>query len=339
MESNPNPPADLSEGMALQIIARAPYSLLLTDVRQPDNPIVYANAAFERTTGYATSAVLGRNCRFLQGPETDPRAVLRLREAVEAGGEAMVDILNYRADGAAFWNRLMIAPLTDAAGRVQYYVGVQKSLGAGRPGDGAPSGQALREVQHRVKNHLAMVVSLIRMQARRDATDLETLARRVESLQLLYEELTYGAGENGDAVALGAYLHRIAGAIMRLDDRPGLRIGFETDSVTAPMEAAVRLGLILSEVLTNALRHAFVGRDQGVLTASVRELSDGGLELRVADDGVGLPEGGTWPKGGGLGGRIVTQLVDSLGGTLSVDSGPMGATVTLRLPPTARGGY
>lgn len=325
--------------MALQIVARAPYALLLTDARREDNPIVYANAAFEHTTGYAPAQVLGRNCRFLQGAQTDRRTVDRIRAALAAAQEIMVDILNYRADGTSFWNRLMIAPLTDAEGRVQYFVGVQKSLGASPPAGEAAADKALREIQHRVKNHLAMVVSLIRMQARRDTIDLDTLARRVESLQLLYEELTYGGGESSDAVALGAYLHRIAGTLMQLDDRGGLRISLETDTVTVPMETAVRIGLVVSEVLTNALRHAFVGRDHGHLSARLRELPDRGLELQVADDGVGMAEAAAWTGAGGLGGRIVSQFVQSLQGKLDVESGPEGTAITLRLPASVRSDY
>lgn len=325
--------------MALQIVARAPYALLLTDARRPDNPIVYANAAFEQTTGYAPSEVLGRNCRFMQGEQTDRRTIARLREAIAAGEEVMVDILNYRADGAPFWNRLMIAPLTDAEGKLQYFVGVQKSLGASLPSGEAAADKALREIQHRVKNHLAMVVSLIRMQARRNAADLDTLARRVESLQLLYEELTYGDGENSEAVVLGAYLHRIAGTLMQLDDRNGLRISLETDSVTVPMETAVRIGLVVSEMLTNALRHAFVGRDHGQLSARLRELPDRGLELRVADDGVGMTGTGALTGAGGLGGRIVSQFVQSLQGKLEVETGAFGTAFTLRLPASVRSDF
>ncbi|MBP6999908.1 MAG: PAS domain-containing protein [Amaricoccus sp.] len=328
----------MPEGAALGILARAPLSMILTDPRLPDNPIVYVNRAFEKTTGYPPSAAIGRNCRFLQGEGTDPRSVARLREAVAEGREISLDILNYRADGAPFWNRLVIAPLLDPQGKVQYFAGIQQVLGepleetAGEQVD-----RAVREVQHRVKNHLSLIVSMIRMQARgaEDDSALEMLAHRVESLKLLYDELTYRGGENRDAVALGPYLGRVAAAIAALDDRPEVSVEVGFDSFAAPMEVAVNLGLVLSELVTNALRHAFAGRG-GVVRVGVREGADGGVVVVVADDGGGMPAGAALPAGGGLGGRIVAALVRSLDATLEVESGPGGSTFTIAVPRARR---
>jgi PAS domain S-box-containing protein len=335
----------LPDGMALQILARAPFSIVLTNPAIPDNPIVYVNDAFERATGYARIGAIGRNCRFLQGSETDPAAVRRLGEAVRDEREAMVDILNYRVDGSPFWNRLMIAPLYDAEERLQYFLGIQKVIGRSvreeeQDGEGD---LALREIQHRVKNHLSMIVSMIRLQSRGLAATehFETLARRVESLQLLYDELSHGAGENRDAVALGAYLSRIVSAIGHLDGRSGVRVNVDVQAFTVPMETAVRLGLITSEVLTNALQHAFRGRDEGLLQTRVHETPDGGIRISIMDDGVGLPPGADLAAGAGsgtgLGSRLVSSLARTLDAKLAVESGPGGTTVILDVPRSARG--
>ena len=76
-------------------------------------------------TGYTLDQVLGRNCRFLQGPETDPRAVEKIRRSIEDGTDMSVCLLNYRVDGSTFWNQFFIAALRDAAGNITNYVGVQ----------------------------------------------------------------------------------------------------------------------------------------------------------------------------------------------------------------------
>jgi PAS domain S-box-containing protein len=332
----------LPDGMALQILTRAPFSLVLTDPSLADNPIVYVNDAFERATGYARGAVIGRNCRFLQGAETDRRTVARIRAALAAEEEITADILNYRADGTPFWNRLMIAPLYTPSGRIQYFLGVQKVLGRTPPEENEDDPDiALREIQHRVKNHLSMIVAMIRLQSRNvGATEhFETLARRVESLQLLYDELAHGKGENRDAVALGAYLSRIANAIAHLDGRGGVRVNVDVDAFTVPMETAVRVGLITSEVLTNALQHAFTGREEGLLQIRVHEAADGGIRIEVQDDGIGLPEGVDLVSGAGLGSRLVASLARTLEAALSVESGPGGTCVTLVVPRSARGPY
>ncbi len=102
--------------------------LIVTDPYQPDNPIVYCNEGFLHLTGYAASEVIGRNCRFLQGPGTDPRAVAILRRAQEAGQACLVTLLNHRRDGSPFWNRLMIEPINDRSGKLVHFVGVQMDV-------------------------------------------------------------------------------------------------------------------------------------------------------------------------------------------------------------------
>ena len=332
----------LPDGMALQILARAPFAIVLTDPTLEDNPIVYVNDAFERATGYARAGAIGRNCRFLQGAETDQRTVAKLRDGIRAECEVAVDILNYRANGSPFWNRLMIAPLYDGEGALQYFLGIQKVLGRSAQEEREDDPDiALREIQHRVKNHLSMIVSMIRLQSRaQGATEhLETLARRVESLQILYDELTHSRGENRDAVALGAYLSRIANAIAHLDGRGGVRVNVDVDAFTVPMETAVRVGLITSELLTNALQHAFNGREEGLLQTRVYELPDGGIRIEIIDDGIGLPEGIDLVGGAGLGSRLVSSLARTLEAKLIVESGSSGTHVILDVPRSARGPY
>ena len=102
--------------------------IVITDPSRHDNPIVYANATFEQITGYSEVEVLGRNCRFLQGADTDPGAVSKLREAVDGRHECSVELLNYRKDGTPFWNALSLAPIADSAGRVTHFVGVQTDI-------------------------------------------------------------------------------------------------------------------------------------------------------------------------------------------------------------------
>lgn len=100
----------------------------ISDMRLPDAPLIYVNGGFERLTGHRRDRVLGRNCRFLQGPDTDPAAVDTLRRAIRLGQGCTVDLLNYRADGAPFWNRLSLTPLRDAGGAVTHYVGIQSDV-------------------------------------------------------------------------------------------------------------------------------------------------------------------------------------------------------------------
>jgi PAS domain S-box-containing protein len=104
--------------------------ILISDVGQPDHPTIYASPGFERLTGYTAAEAIGRNCRFLQGKDTDPVAVAHLRDAVRAGQSCSVELLNYRKDGSSFWNELSISPVFDADRRLTHFVGIQTDVTA-----------------------------------------------------------------------------------------------------------------------------------------------------------------------------------------------------------------
>ena len=99
--------------------------MVVSDPTLPDNPLVYVNRAFELLTGFSTAEVVGRNCRFMQGPLTDKANVESMRLAIARRERIDVDLLNHRRDGTPFWNRLMIAPVFDAAGDLRYFVASQ----------------------------------------------------------------------------------------------------------------------------------------------------------------------------------------------------------------------
>jgi len=103
-------------------------SVVFTDPHQPDNPMIYVSPEFERQTGYSVEEALGRNCRFLQGPETDPDTVEAIRSGLRARTRFTIDILNYRKDGTPFVNRLRIRPIFDESGELLYFAGAQNPV-------------------------------------------------------------------------------------------------------------------------------------------------------------------------------------------------------------------
>jgi len=109
-------------------VAASPLAMVVTNPNRPDNPIEIANAAFCRLTGYAEREILGRNCRFLAGEETEPTVRQQVRNAVQGQRPVLVDILNYKRDGTPFRNGVMIAPLFDGDGKLSYFLGSQVDL-------------------------------------------------------------------------------------------------------------------------------------------------------------------------------------------------------------------
>jgi PAS domain S-box-containing protein len=119
---------DLDLAVRDRAVVAAGLSFTITDPNQDDDPLVFVNPAFERTTGYSYEEAVGRNCRFLQGPGTDPAAVARVREILARREHGTVTLLNHRKDGTAFWNELSLSPVYDGRGRLTHFVGIQADV-------------------------------------------------------------------------------------------------------------------------------------------------------------------------------------------------------------------
>jgi two-component sensor histidine kinase len=165
-------------------------------------------------------------------------------------------------------------------------------------------------LQHRVKNNLQMITALIRIEARnvRDGVTgvgFDRLAGRVEALALLYRSLAdQGRGESID---LGVYLSEVASAVMRAHAVEGIHLNLQVDTWPVSINVAMPAGLVVNELLTNALKHAFKGREGGTITLHSL-VDEAGCRVVVADDGIGLAEGTQWPQRGKLSAMIVQSL-------------------------------
>ncbi|VAI16354.1 unnamed protein product [Triticum turgidum subsp. durum] len=106
-------------------LERIEKNFVITDPRLPDNPIIFASDSFLQLTEYSREEILGRNCRFLQGPETDRATVRKIRDAIDNQTEVTVQLINYTKSGKKFWNLFHLQPMRDQKGDVQYFIGVQ----------------------------------------------------------------------------------------------------------------------------------------------------------------------------------------------------------------------
>ncbi|MCR9156587.1 MAG: PAS domain-containing protein [Rhodobacteraceae bacterium] len=335
----------LDDSQALAGFSRLSVAMVITNPNSDDNPIVYINDAFERTTGYQRSRVIGRNCRFLQGPDTDPKAVQMIRDAIESGEDVSVDILNYRATGEAFMNRLLIAPISDGLGKPVYFLGIQKEL---RDDEKDRASEATRlhldTVCSRVGQDLGLIVSSLVDNAelggalsaeakKRQLRLLDVLPRRLECLQFVYEEMKLADEQwNRDGIDLGSLLSRISHTIAHNEGRPGVRFVSLVEPLEVNLDAAIRMALITFELVSNAFQHAFDGLDQGYLELRVNRLAAGGLRMTISDDGVGIPRKMSFPSVNSVGGRLVSSLLDGLDGTLNVVRGAAGTVIMIDVP-------
>ncbi|GAB3667571.1 bacterio-opsin activator domain-containing protein [Halopiger thermotolerans] len=129
-ESASAAPSGSDRAVKERALEEAPVGITISDPDREDNPLVYVNEAYQEITGYGYDEVVGRNCRFLQGEESDPDAVAEMAAAIDENRPVTVELKNYRKDGTEFWNEVTIAPVRDDAGEVTNYVGFQNDVTA-----------------------------------------------------------------------------------------------------------------------------------------------------------------------------------------------------------------
>ena len=175
--------------------------MIVTDPRQPDNPIIFANRAFLAMTGYAPEELVGRNCRFLQGPETDRETIAEVRQAIAERREFATEILNYRKNGSTFWNALFVSPVYNAAGELVYYFGSQLDVSRRRDAEDALGqaqkmealGQLTGGIAHDFNNLLQVIVGYVDILASGLAdpgADTGRLTRATENIRQAAERAT-----------------------------------------------------------------------------------------------------------------------------------------------------
>lgn len=267
--------------------------MIITDPRQPDNPIIFCNKAFNELTGYTNSELVGTNCRLLQGPETDKATVAKIRSAIEAERDIAVDILNYRKDGSTFWNALFVSPVRNHVGQVIYFFASQldftniksKEAELAKARHSAEEEVAQRtadlraaldaktllvhEVDHRVKNNLLTIASIVKLHARLSQDDvvkrtLRSVLNRVEALSTAQRKVFND--DRVDRFDVGDFakdlLLDMVGSLKRSD----ITATTDIHPVVVPATKASALSLILNELISDAVR---------------RGLSDGGGEIHL----------------------------------------------------------
>lgn len=329
--------------------------MVITDPNLPDNPIVFANEAFQALCGYGRDEIVGHNCRFLQGPDTDRTAVDRIGRALAAHTSIDIDLLNYRKDGSSFWNALYLSPVRGDDGTLKFYFASQMDVTgrvnaqaiiaeqkaaverevASRTKDLEDALEAktllLHEVDHRVKNNLNMIGSLLRLQARTIddtvvAGKLGAMLERVDALATVHRRL-YQA-DDITRFDIGAFTSNLVADVIAASGRHDIVVQEDVQSIEIPSSHASALGLVLNEIVTNALKHAFPDGQNGTLLVSATT-NGATAHLRIADDGLGLPEP---PARHGLGRTLIDRLSRQVGATIEYTRLTPGTGVTVSFP-------
>ena len=314
-----------------------PVAVIVSKILKGEPRIVYANAAFEALTRHPLEEIRGKSWSILDvfRHENDPdialgQALLSEDDCLgtfqtEQPKHILVEAYAGVIQDEDSQERYRLAALVDVTQRAR----AQREEFARQIRD---KDLLLREIQHRVKNNLQLITALIRLEARtehsKDKAILDRLAGRIEALQFLYGALS--ADLPGQEVDLGQYFSQIAAGVMRAHAVEWIRLDIKIEAAPVSINMAMPLGLAVNELLINAFKYAFRGRDNGVITLELSREELGLHQVVVADDGNGLPEGVSWPAEGKLGALIMQTMRENTKTDLKVESAPgRGTRITI----------
>ena len=313
-----------------QAMAQTRMAICLVDPHGEDLPIVFANRAFRRLTGYSEEEIVGRNCRFLQGPKTDPEAVARLRDAIRNEDVVVVELLNYRKNGTTFWNALHVGPIYNDEGELVYFFGSQWDVSDVRAAraEEQHAKELSRELSHRMKNMFAVISGIVNVtgRARGITAEAAEINSRIQALGRAYEttldDRSSGAVDIGEAIrAVMAPYEDAAGQLDMIGN--GARGSFTVISV---------IGLVLHELCANATKYgAWSGEGGSVRLAWEADTENDRLLIDWHESG-GPAVGKLETLGDGSGTAIVDRLLAGSGGSIERDWNDEGLRVRVTVP-------
>jgi two-component sensor histidine kinase len=192
----------------------------------------------------------------------------------------------------------------------------------------------MKEIHHRVKNNLAIVISMLSLQARNNPNPelgkiIRDIEMRIRSMALIHEHLY--RSENLDRIPLDQYLRSLSTIILGTFSHPGIELDLELDAVNVSLETALPIGLITNELITNAVKYAFPDVQQGNIRIDLKRRDSHLVELLIADNGIGLPKHFDFQKASSLGMFITRLLIEQLNAQIQIGNGK-GASFRIRCP-------
>lgn len=335
-------PADDIESpeILLRIFEDAPDAILLVN---DAGRIVRANGQTEKMFGHERGGLVGQPIEVLI-PERFARRHVEHRQGYASVPRtrpmgAGLTLAGRRRDGSEFPVDIMLSPLGGGRARIVLAI-VRDATERKRVEALALEAREMyfKEVHHRVKNNLQVISSLLYLQSRH-TTDPHVLSilteshSRVKSIALIHEKL-YRSAEL-TTVDFAEYVRDLVSDLFQTYGigQEGVRVRTDVSAISLDIDTAVPCGLVVNELVTNVLKHAFPHGQPGEVVVSVRPSAPGRYVLRVSDTGVGLPAGLDWRNSTSLGLKLVGDLAMQLDGVLTVNSGPGGTSVLLEFAP------
>lgn len=287
--------------------------------------ILFVNDAFEVITGYSRNGVLVKTLNLLKGPKTSMKQINRLSEAMQQWKRCETEIINYKKNGEEFWINISMATVKDADGDYNHWICIGRDITERKQREVMlkeslkEKETLLMEIHHRVKNNLAVVSGMMQLQAleeedenlRQKLTDSIGRIKTMASIhELLYQSESFSKLEADKNIK-----KLVSEIVNTFQTEVKLEISFALQPISININQAIPLSLIVNEVITNVLKHAFNEQEQGTLSVTMRE-KDNTIHIDIADNGKGLPPDFTkFESNNSLG----MQLIETLSSQLKAD--------------------
>lgn len=331
------------------ILEGSPDTISLSDASQPDLPLTYVNPSFERTTGYKRTDVLGRNCRFLQGEETNRDDVARIRRAIADRQPVEVSLVNYRKSGEPFLNALRISPIFDRSGRLAAYLGIQRDITEERlraQQDNTRNrlealGTASGALAHQLNNLLHPVTSLISLHL----PDISDVGMRKDLDMALYSanqatELSHSLlglsrgrfATDTTTTGLPEGLHRTID-LARMMVPTSMVIETRIGDVPKHLKIPISETLFAQVIINLVMNAAQASKHSGKVRIELAAAENHRIKISIADNGPGIPDSDAdkvfkpfyttnkSTNGSGLGLSVVLQIINESGGFIYLGKG------------------
>ncbi|MBL0741108.1 PAS domain S-box protein [Chryseolinea lacunae] len=324
------------ESARLALIAKRTDNLVV--ITDADRKIQWVNESFTRTTGYTSREVIGRTTEdFLYGPETLAETVTMVHEKLARKEPVKFEIVHYKRSGETHWLDVEIQPVFGASGELDYFIEIQSNVTERKQAEEnlqltqlglqkslQEKESLIKEIHHRVKNNLQLISSILYLKMsgmhQSDMKDfLEDTRHKIRSIALIHERLLQSGSMH--QVDIADYLSKLILDLQMtvMTQTLDLSINAHIEPTQISLDLAINCGLILNELITNAIKHAFKDRREGTVFVSFNKTAEGFL-FTVADNGSGLPES-VYPGKGSFGMQLLDVFLKQLKASVSIERG------------------
>ncbi|TVR17531.1 MAG: PAS domain S-box protein [Balneolaceae bacterium] len=309
--------------------------------------VLFVNQAFTNLTGYTSEEISGQSLQVFVGPETDPKVLKKVLKSLDNYTPVNEEIKLYKKDGSPFWAKVSYLPVYDKNEVCTHWIAIAHDITVMKEKENElldslrEKETLLSEIHHRVKNNLAIVTSLMEFQAINSDNEivhdsLINSSLRIQSMAEIHEQL-YQSSSFSKLKFSESLKKLITKIVKTLRVKTDVALQFEMENVELTINQGVPCSLLVNEVITNILKHGFVGRKSGVIKVML-ECKQNEVSLLIKDNGIGLPADFQKNNTSSMGLKLINLLTDQIGGKNNFYSDKSGTTFELNFQKTAAKG-